>query len=210
MIELQEKSAFSNYAMSPVFHKLLYTVFQRPRDHEEGMVVALTSANPQEGVSYVSRSLVEELASSEISSVAHVNARFLRRVVDPTRETFQMLSSRSRPNVSELGISDTSLLVPEQPSRWDGSWQYRRDCVNLLRKDFDYTIVDCPSLRESGVLLSIAPFVDGVILVVEANRTRKEQILHAERNIEAAQGNILGHVLNKRTYQVPGWIYRLL
>jgi Mrp family chromosome partitioning ATPase len=58
--------------------------------------------------------------------------------------------------------------------------------------------------------LSVAPFVDGVILVSEANKTRRGQILQAERAIETAQGKLLGHVLNKRTYPVPEWIYRRL
>jgi succinoglycan biosynthesis transport protein ExoP len=102
------------------------------------------------------------------------------------------------------------LLLPVRAGRWNGSWQYRRDCIDLLRNEFDYALIDCSSLRESGDLLSVAPFVDGVILVVEANRTRRDQIQRAERAVEAAQGKLLGHVLNKRTYAIPGWIYRRL
>jgi Mrp family chromosome partitioning ATPase len=105
---------------------------------------------------------------------------------------------------------DTSLLLPEKPGRWDGSWQYRRDCINLLRTEFDYALIDCSSLKKSSDLLSVAPFVDGVILVIEANRTRREQIQHAERTIEKARGKLLGHVLNKRTYTIPAWFYRRL
>jgi Mrp family chromosome partitioning ATPase len=52
--------------------------------------------------------------------------------------------------------------------------------------------------------------VDGVVLVVEANRTRREQIVYAERNIESAGGRILGHVLNKRTYAIPAWFHRVM
>jgi Mrp family chromosome partitioning ATPase len=96
------------------------------------------------------------------------------------------------------------------PYSWEGSWQYRRDCVQELRANFDYVLIDCPAIKEAGDVLSLAPFVDGVIIVVEADKTRKDQILHAEKSIEFARGNLIGHILNKRTYLVPKWLYEKL
>jgi hypothetical protein len=194
-----------------VYHTLICTVFQKPREREEsGMVVALTSANPDEGVSYITRTLCHELAKCEVNSVARINARFLRKLYEPTVDVLQRSLSRSNSNICEIGLMDTSLMLPERAGRWDGSWQYRRECIDLLRNEFDYALIDCSSLKESGDLLSLAPFVDGVILVTEANRTRRDQIQRAERTIETAQGKLFGHVLNKRTYAIPGWIYRRL
>ena len=198
-------------AWGSVYHTLIYSVFQKPREEEKsGMVVALTSANPDEGVTYITRTLSHELAKCEINSVARINARFLRKLYEPTVEVLRRSLSRSNSNISEIGMTDTSLLLPEGAGRWDGSWQYRRDCIDLLRNEFEYALIDCSSLKESGDLLSVAPFVDGVILVSEANKTRRGQILQAEQTIETAQGKLLGHVLNKRTYPVPEWIYRRL
>jgi Mrp family chromosome partitioning ATPase len=93
---------------------------------------------------------------------------------------------------------------------WEGNWQYRRDSIDLLRSEFDYTIIDCPSLKTSGDLLSVAPFVDGVILVIEANRTRRDDPREAEMSIAAAGGKTLGFILNKRTYELPAWLDRML
>ena len=198
-------------ALRSVYHKLIYSVFQRPGEEEgSGVVVALTSANPGEGVTHITRDLSYELARCEINSVARINARFLRKLYEPTVEVLHQSLSKSTSNISEIGLMDTSLLLPEGAGRWDGSWQYRRECIELLRNEFDYALIDCPSLKESGDLLSVAPFVDGVILVVEANKTRREQIRYAEHVIETAQGKLAGHVLNKRTYTIPGWLYRRL
>ena len=211
--ESQEEVApiTTDVAWKSVYHTLIYTVFQKPREREEsGMVVALTSANPDEGVSYVTRALCHELAKCEVNSVARINARFLRKLYEPTVEVLQRSLSRSNSNICEIGLMDASLMLPERAGRWDGSWQYRRECIDLLRNEFDYALIDCSSLKESGDLLSVAPFVDGVILVTEANRTRREQIQRAERTIETAQGRLFGHVLNKRTYAIPEWIYRRL
>ena len=201
----------ANAIRKSVYHTLIYTVFQKPRERRGfGMVVALTSANPKEGVTHITRDLSHELAKSEVNSVARISSRFLSKLYEPTVEELYRSFSRSDRNICEIGLKDTSLLLPEGGGRWNGSWQYRRDCINLLRNEFDYALIDCSSLRESGDLLSVAPFVDGVILVVEANRTRRDQIQRAERAVETGQGKLLGHVLNKRTYAIPGWIYRRL
>jgi len=45
---------------------------------------------------------------------------------------------------------------------------------------------------------------------VEADKTRRDQILNAEKSIEFARGKLIGHILNKRSYLVPEWIYRRL
>jgi hypothetical protein len=203
-------AAAAGSAHTSVYDTLIYTVCQRPRGPEScGLVLALTSVNSGEGVSFIASGLVNELAASEVNSVARINGFALRNIGVLTTETIQRSLPRSRRNVCDLG-RETSLLMSDGARRWDGSWQHRQDCIDLLRKEFDYTIIDCPSLKESGNVLSIAPFADGIILVIEANRTRHEQIKHAERTIEAAQGKLLGHVLNKRIYEIPGWIYRRL
>jgi hypothetical protein len=202
-------------AQSSIYHTLLYTVFQRPRESEStGVVVALTSSNRREGVTYVARQLANELGRCDLTSVACVNVNFLRRLHEPTieaiRSTLSRSSSRFGGDVKEFGPRDSSSVVKERRVAWEGSWQYRRECIQLLRSEFEHTIVDCPSLEESGDLLSVAPFVDGIILVIEANRTRREQPRQAEQHILAAGGKLLGHILNKRTYSVPQWLYRRL
>ena len=210
---LQERSiaATAGLGRSSVYDTLLYTVFQRPRDEEaQGTVIAFTAMSPGEGVSYITHTFAEELATSKFSSVARIDARALRALCHSSMETLQQSLSRSSGNLCEIEVPASTLLRPERNGRWDGSWQYRRDCINFLRTQVDYAILDCGSLKQSGDVLSVAPFVDGVILVIEAGRTRREQVSHAERTIEAAQGQILGHVLNKRTYPVPDWIYRRL
>jgi hypothetical protein len=210
--EIDDRSSEGRSTAVSVYHSLLYTVLQKPRDKQQGgVVIGLSSNNPGEGVTYVARGLVRELAKCELTSVAGVNISFLRKLHEPTVEAIKNSISRQAYLAGEEGGKterfSRSLATQRSTSPWEASWQYRRDCINLLRTEFDYTIIDCPSLRESGDLLGIAPFVDGVILVVEANRTRREQPRQAEQRISAAGGTLLGYILNKRTYEVPRWIY---
>lgn len=79
-----------------------------------------------------------------------------------------------------------------------------------LHDRYDCVLVDCGSLEASVDLLRFAPLSDGVVLVVEAGRTTKEQIDRAAQVIREAKGKLLGFVLNKRRYPIPGWLYRRL
>jgi hypothetical protein len=211
-----------------VFHTLLYTVFQKPRDPElGGIVIAIGSANPGEGVTFVTRALLHELGRSELNSVAGVNMSFLRKLHEPTLEAIRNSlhaaaygsGEDARARAAAHGTGEDTRAISrkrdsfgddERRGPWEGSWQYRRDCINLLRSEFDYSIVDCPSLRVSGDLLSIAPFVDGVLLVLQANSTRRDEPVQAMQSIAAAGGKLLGFILNKRTSEMPKWLDRML
>jgi Mrp family chromosome partitioning ATPase len=195
-----------------IYHTLLYTVLQKPREkHRGGIVIALSSSNPGEGVTFVGRALVHELARNELSSVAGVNVSFLKKLHEPTVEAIRnsVLEQVRRADGEDDSVDAQRrpLPVAKRGSPWDANWQYRRDCIDLLRSEFDYTILDCPSLKESGDVLSISPFVDGIILIVEANRTRRDQPRHAEQCIAAAGGTVLGYVLNKQVHQAPHWMF---
>jgi hypothetical protein len=208
--DLDDRALDGRDGTTSVYQTLLYTVLQKPQEKREGgVVIALSSSNPGEGVTYVSRALLHELAKCELISVAGVNVSFLRKLHEPTVEAIRNSLSRQNPRGEESGTEGRgrSLAMPHRKSPWEASWQYRRDCIELLRSEFDYTIIDCPSLRESGDVLSIASFVDGIILVVEANRTRRDQPRQAEQRISAAGGKLLGYILNKRVYEVPRWLY---
>jgi hypothetical protein len=194
-----------------IYHTLLYTVLQKPRDKDQGgVVIALSSSNPGEGVTYVARALVHELARCELTSVAGINVSFLKKLHEPTVEAIRSSVMRHSRRGAEDEVRAESggrpLPIAQRSGPWDANWQYRRDCIQLLRSEFDYTIIDCPSLKESGDVLSISPFVDGIILIVEANRTRRDQPRQAEQCITAAGGTLLGYVLNKRVHEAPRWL----
>ena len=198
-----------------VFDALLYTVFQKPRDPElGGVVVAIGASNPCEGSTFVARALLQELGRSELNSVAGVNMSFLRKLHEPTLEAIKTSLRATGDGSGREGraISRRRGAFGAEARRgpWEGSWQYRRDCIDLLRSEFDYSIIDCPSLRVSGDLLSIAPFVDGILLVIQANCTRRDEPVQAAQSIAAAGGKLLGFILNKRTYELPKWLDRML
>jgi len=85
-----------------------------------------------------------------------------------------------------------------------------REALQSLRARFDWVILDGPPVTaysDAGVL---APLTDGVVLVVQAERTRWEVAQQAKRALEEAGGRILGGVLSRRRFHIPEALYGLL
>jgi capsular exopolysaccharide synthesis family protein len=77
-----------------------------------------------------------------------------------------------------------------------------------LRKEFDYVLINVSEMMLDGAASQWGPLVDGVILVVEANLTRREVARKAKESLESANVRLLGAVLNNRTFPIPETIYR--
>ena len=79
-----------------------------------------------------------------------------------------------------------------------------------LRKEFDYVLVDVPPLNQYADATALGQITDGLVLVLEANSTRRESVLKAIETLRSAQIEVLGAVLNKRTFPIPEFLYRRL
>ena len=79
-----------------------------------------------------------------------------------------------------------------------------------LKQKFDLILIDSSPATVSPDSLAISRNVDGVVLVVEAERTRWPVVEKVKESILNNGGNILGLVLNKRRYHIPESIYRRL
>ncbi len=79
-----------------------------------------------------------------------------------------------------------------------------------LKERFDLIIVDSPPATMFPDGPAIVSRVDGVILVVEAEKTRWQVALAAKEKILKSGGNILGIVFNKRRLYIPESIYKYL
>lgn len=85
-----------------------------------------------------------------------------------------------------------------------------RSKIKTLRARFDYVLIDSPPVTQYADASILAPLTDGVILVIEAEATRRETALSAKESIEAASSSVLAAVLNNRTFPVPEALYRRL
>jgi protein-tyrosine kinase len=79
-----------------------------------------------------------------------------------------------------------------------------------LRLEFEYVLIDAPGANVSGDTAQLGQLADAVILVIEANSTRRIASRRAKEALEAAGVSILGTVLRDRLFPIPEVLYRKL
>jgi Mrp family chromosome partitioning ATPase len=79
-----------------------------------------------------------------------------------------------------------------------------------LREEFDYVLIDAAAVSSYADAVLLGQMADGVILVVEANSTRREKARVAKETLEGAKVKLFGAVLNNRTFPIPEALYRKL
>ena len=89
----------------------------------------------------------------------------------------------------------TAGQIPPNPSELLGS-KRMKSLIDTLRKDY-FIILDAPPLLPVTDAAVLLPATDGALLVVEAERTRGEQLLSTRRSIETINGHLLGAVINR-------------
>lgn len=183
-------------------------------------VVAFTSYAPEEGVSYVTQSFGVEIAKrtgkrtliADSKRLSQLNIMQYNRVARSCfRTDVKNLWTLPAEDDNSNFIEDLS----EEEHSNDHYMQVRSDNpmdvssnnLQTLRFAFDFVLLDCPPLSVSDEAAVLAPETDGVMVVVEADGTKREQIQNSQQMIERAEGNLLGFILNKRQYTVPGWLY---
>jgi polysaccharide biosynthesis transport protein len=75
---------------------------------------------------------------------------------------------------------------------------------------FDVIVVDMPPVLARQSWLSISGMPDGIVLVVEAERTRSMVLKTTATTLQDAGGHILGIVFNKRQRHIPNLFYKRL
>ncbi len=184
------------------------------RQNVDSQVIAFTSAVSGEGVSYVTESFATELAGrtkkltiiTDVDTLQKIDifhSQQLPRYCCKTDIPYLHVLKSDDDQFDDFGESQ-ALASTSAGSELDQGISN----LQTLRHMYDYVLVDCPSIKESGDAAYIASAVDGVVLVVSAENTRKEQVRNALNTIEMAEANVLGCVLNKRRYPIPNWIYK--
>ena len=80
--------------------------------------------------------------------------------------------------------------------------------ISELRRDYTRIIFHTPPVLLASDALNLARISDGIVMVVSADRTRREVVLRALDVLSAAREKVLGAVLTGRTQPIPSAIYR--
>jgi len=80
--------------------------------------------------------------------------------------------------------------------------------LDKIQSLFDFIIIDTPALAKALDALLLVPYVEGCIIVVQAERTGRSAVLKARQQIEQAGGKILGLILNQEKHHIPSIFHR--
>ncbi len=124
----------------------------------------------------------------------------------------------------ELASAPAQQLVrPGRSNLWllsyapvNGDWRtplsfYRLESrLSELRKNFTYVLIDAPPINAYADATLLGRMADGMVMILEANTTRREAARRAKDSLDAAGIRLLGAVLNKRTFPIPERLYSRL
>ena len=122
----------------------------------------------------------------------------------PNREGLTNVLLQGEPTLDgwlqETGVENLRLLasgpLPPNPPELLGSQKMRRLCENLIQ-EADMVIFDTPPTLLVTDATVLAMMVDGVLVITDAEKTRRGAIQETVENLRKAGANILGAVLNR-------------
>jgi Mrp family chromosome partitioning ATPase len=77
-----------------------------------------------------------------------------------------------------------------------------------LGRHYAFVIIDAGPSLEAAETGPLSAATDGVVLVVRANRIRREIVQKAVHHLNKARCHVLGIVLNDRRFPIPEFLYR--
>ncbi len=83
-----------------------------------------------------------------------------------------------------------------------------RALLDQVGDAYDWIVMDGPPVLFASDAAALGAVADGVVLVVEAGRTKKPVLTRAVDLLRKAGARVLGSVLNRRRLEIPEFIYR--
>ena len=185
--------------------------FLSPDSHPQ--VIVVTSALPGEGKSTSAINLALSLSQAGARTI--LLEADLRRPKVPVYLEFstmaegmsELISGQKKMSAATIksmvrteDISGLDVLlsgkVPPNPSELLGSAKFD-ELIALLRKQYEYVIIDCPPLLPVTDAAVVAAKADGAVLIVHAGVTKKPHFIGSRDAVMAVGSTILGVVINK-------------
>ena len=112
--------------------------------------------------------------------------------------------------VEKSNLFLAALSSKNQRSLTERSFFHSADMWKTAREQFSLILIDSSPVSASADSLAICGSVNGVVLVLEAEKTRSAVVQNVKKQILMREGNLLGIVFTKRKFHIPKFIYQYL
>lgn len=186
-------------------YRTLRTNLQYSSFDEEYKVILITSSEPGEGKSTTAGNLALSLAQGD-KKVILIDCDLRRPSI---HKKFKLSNSRGlsdliveKESVTNIGYKYndnltilTSGKIPPNPAEMLAS-KAMTALIDALKKVFDYVILDTPPVQAVTDAQILSTKADGTILVVRAEKTKKDSVHNSIGLLRKVNANIIGTVLN--------------
>ena len=201
LITILEPGSVAAEAYHGLRTNLLYSPDNLPK------TVVLTSPSPKEGKSTICANLSVALAQVGSKRILTVDCDLRRPAL---HKLFELQNSSGIADVL-MGVRSLQEVwmepypglkvacagpLPPYPTELLSS-ERLSNFLASVREEFDFVLIDTPPLEVVADAAILAPQVDGVMLVVDAQHTGKKSVRKAVRSLRVVRANILGTVMNK-------------
>ncbi|MGA9392497.1 MAG: CpsD/CapB family tyrosine-protein kinase [Candidatus Sulfotelmatobacter sp.] len=214
----RDSSDFDAVAQQECF-KLVQRIFLGQPDLFHAVVFA--GIDRGNGCSRICVEIARILAANASGSVCLVDANlrtpslpeFLgtpnhRGLVTSLLEDGDIRSFAKQLEPSNLWLLSAGTLDSQSPSLLNSDRLKTR--LQELRKEFDYVLIDSPALNLYSDALALGGIAEGLVVILQADSTRRESALKGLQTLREAHVKVLGAVLNRRTFPIPNFVYRRL
>ena len=181
--------------------------------------VVFSAASPDLEVTHLCRSVGEVLAAERAGKVSLVDASLQMRALeqsfrssssdDPGHPpTTGVLRKSSRLVAPNLWLVTADKFLGSGENEFNSGWLCGR--LGELRREFDFAVIHGTPAASQGGTAFLAHLCDGLVLALEAHRTRRIMAKHIREQLLAANVRLLGVVLCDRSFPIPEKLYRRL
>jgi hypothetical protein len=172
--------------------------------------VVFSAVDRKTEVSPLCRCVADVLSSEAAGATCILDADFLDQ---PDSHSFNSDQTRfGRLRDASLQISSRLWYMPSKVfrgGRGTSSAAWLKARLAELRLEFDYLVIQTAAGTTNQAAL-LAQLCDGIVLVVEANSTRRISAQKVRDMLATAHVRLLGTVLSERTFPIPRAIYERL
>jgi hypothetical protein len=131
-----------------------------------------------------------------------------RRSAVSGEKRFGTLRDLSQQLSASLWFMPRSVFLGGNENGLSTAWLRSR--LAELRLEFDYTVLQGPAAGAGSEAALLGATCDGLVLVLQANATRRATAQRVKETLHSANARLLGTVLSERTFPIPSAIYRRL
>ncbi|MEW6731502.1 MAG: polysaccharide biosynthesis tyrosine autokinase [Acidobacteriota bacterium] len=196
----------TNSSIAESYRQLRTSVLLSASDQQRNKVILITSSQPGEGKTTTAINTAISLAQTGARTVLLDcdlrNPRLQKILKLPSENglsTYLAGHCQLKDLICESPVDNLDMVIcgplPPNPAELLGSQSMKR-LLEHLAETHEYVIIDSPPILSFADSIILSSMADGVLLVVHSERSGRDIVQRARRNLDEANARILGVVLN--------------